>query len=627
MVFYSLISIFAPMKRLGYVLMAALPLVLCLLLGGCGDNPRAVSLLTRADSLMAGRPDSALLLLDSCEAEVAAWPESQQMRFHLLHAKAQNKAYVPFTSDSVMTVVSHYYDRHGTNNEQVEAHYLLGCVYRDLGEAPKALSAYHDAVECADTTAADCDYALLARLHAQMADLLERMQLPYEALAETRLSIRDAYNDGDTLMAISSEAFLSNIYYLIGNNDSVINICNKVCEAFLHYEDTLYAFSYLGPAISVYLTQDSLDKAKELIDRQEELYRQYYNTRIIGRMMNSVYLRRAEYYRKTGLLDSAQYYCSLVDPSSSSNTALLLYRELSHYYAAINSPDSALKYSDQYFTMDDTVYRQSVRRDFQQMHSLYNYERNERIIHEKENRLRITRLTTMVIVALLVLLIIILLTVGYSFRTRMRSEMNKLNSSYTETLEKHKEANAQLALMKKSLESGKASLALLQNENNTNALLISRLEQEVNGYSEQITRKQEEIEQLKQTISVYLEEEGPHQEWNYDTNIIEHPSILCLHEFVKSGKRPTDRELEEIKRLSEIYYPDFCNKVKELYPKISVENMLMCILIKLRFIASELGIIFDLKPQSVSNRRRELHKIMFKKNGGAKEFDYKIRIL
>jgi hypothetical protein len=112
--------IFAAMKRLGFVLVAALPLVFCLLLGGCGDNSRATALLSRADSLMAGRPDSALQLLDSCEAEVAAWPESQQMRFHLLQAKAQNKAYVPFTSDSVMTVVSDYYDRHGTSNEQVE---------------------------------------------------------------------------------------------------------------------------------------------------------------------------------------------------------------------------------------------------------------------------------------------------------------------------------------------------------------------------------------------------------------------------------------------------------------------------------------------------------------------------
>jgi len=64
-----------------------------------------------------------------------------------LHAKAQNKAYVPFTSDTMMNATVDYYDRNGTANEQMETHYLLGCVYRDLSDAPKALSAYHDAVE------------------------------------------------------------------------------------------------------------------------------------------------------------------------------------------------------------------------------------------------------------------------------------------------------------------------------------------------------------------------------------------------------------------------------------------------------------------------------------------------
>ena len=177
------------MKQLVCLFSLAVLLISCLLLGSCGDNSRATALLFRADSLMADRPDSALQILDGCEAEVAAWPESQQMRHRLLQAKARNKAYVPFTSDSVMIDVVDYYDCHGTANEQMEAHYLLGCVYRDLGEAPKALSAYHDAVECADTTAADCDYALLARLHAQMASLLNDMQLPYEAIDEASPSL------------------------------------------------------------------------------------------------------------------------------------------------------------------------------------------------------------------------------------------------------------------------------------------------------------------------------------------------------------------------------------------------------------------------------------------------------
>ena len=53
-----------------------------------------------------------------------------------------NADYVPFTSDSTMLQVVDYYDSHGTPNERLRAHYMLGCVYRDLGEAPHALDCF-----------------------------------------------------------------------------------------------------------------------------------------------------------------------------------------------------------------------------------------------------------------------------------------------------------------------------------------------------------------------------------------------------------------------------------------------------------------------------------------------------
>ena len=48
-----------------------------------------------------------------------------RMRYHLLHAKAQNKAYVDFTTDSLLLQLTRYYDRHGTPNDRMLAYYLL----------------------------------------------------------------------------------------------------------------------------------------------------------------------------------------------------------------------------------------------------------------------------------------------------------------------------------------------------------------------------------------------------------------------------------------------------------------------------------------------------------------------
>jgi lipopolysaccharide biosynthesis regulator YciM len=88
------------------------------------------------------------------------------MYYHLLLADAMNKAYVDMTTDSILKEVADYYDRHGSTNEQMRAHYLLGCAYRDMGEAPMALQCYQDAVDKADTTDTECDFSLLSRLHS-----------------------------------------------------------------------------------------------------------------------------------------------------------------------------------------------------------------------------------------------------------------------------------------------------------------------------------------------------------------------------------------------------------------------------------------------------------------------------
>ena len=131
-------------------------IVVAVLAISCSEHS-ADRLLASADSLMNTRPDSAYSMLDSLSQQNAHASESLRMRIELLKAKAQNKAYIDFTTDSVMLEVADYFDHHGTPNDRMLAHYLLGCTYRDMKEAPMSLQCYYDAVEAADTTSADCD--------------------------------------------------------------------------------------------------------------------------------------------------------------------------------------------------------------------------------------------------------------------------------------------------------------------------------------------------------------------------------------------------------------------------------------------------------------------------------------
>lgn len=73
-----------------------------------------------------------LLALSACNVG-----RNGEMSALLDRADSMNRAYIPMTDgiDSLLLEATKYYDRHGTPNQQIRAHYLLGCAYRDMGEA------------------------------------------------------------------------------------------------------------------------------------------------------------------------------------------------------------------------------------------------------------------------------------------------------------------------------------------------------------------------------------------------------------------------------------------------------------------------------------------------------------
>lgn len=137
----------------------------------CLYRPPLPDEVEQAEPLIATHPDSAYALLTRVEPEVQDCSESNRMRFYLLYAEAANKAFAQLPSDSVMRCVADHYDRHGTPNEQMRAHYLLGCTYRDLNNRSKAQEEYFYAIHLADTLSTECNYALLSRVYGQLGEL------------------------------------------------------------------------------------------------------------------------------------------------------------------------------------------------------------------------------------------------------------------------------------------------------------------------------------------------------------------------------------------------------------------------------------------------------------------------
>ena len=128
-----------------------------------------------------------LLTLVCCTTEA----DRNHMRAGLDSINQRNRNDQPFTVADVEPYVQ-FFDNHGTPNDRLLAHYLLGRAYHDHGEAPMALECYQNAIDCADTLSADCNCSQLARVYAQMAQIFYEQGLYREQLVFQQQGVKYA---------------------------------------------------------------------------------------------------------------------------------------------------------------------------------------------------------------------------------------------------------------------------------------------------------------------------------------------------------------------------------------------------------------------------------------------------
>ena len=153
------------MRRVSYLLL------LILLMVACSERQAYVEALGRAKAMVNERPSDALAILDSLGTHESDFGKHFRMQYRLLRLNTLNKLDTVFHSTTEAQTLADYFDDHGTSNEQMLAHYLLGRAYYDLHEAPMALHSFQEAAEKADTTASDCDYRQLSRVYGQIGKL------------------------------------------------------------------------------------------------------------------------------------------------------------------------------------------------------------------------------------------------------------------------------------------------------------------------------------------------------------------------------------------------------------------------------------------------------------------------
>ena len=569
-------------------------LLIIMILTSCAGNRKYDDLMQRADSIMNADDDSAkvaIRMLDGVKPLLLEFSKAQKMRYELLRHKAMNKAYISFTSDSIMKEVVDYYDRHGSANERMLANYVLGCVYRDMHEVPLALEYYNKAAEQADTTAADCDYGTLYRVYSQMGFLFSKQYLPYQLLDAFGKAEKYAYLAKDTLNAIINYQNKGDAYDYLGKKDSVVAINLRSANMFKRIGDNYNAAIALGCNYSYYIEMQDTVNAKKAFEA-------YFSTGYEGNLNYEdskayVLCQKGIYYMFTGQLDSACYILkqSLKFCKSFSNKAATT-KALAHYYAKVNQTSLAMKYALQSSEYNDSDLVAVRKNQLQQAQAMYDYGRNQEIARIADQKAkRSMQMNYMIVLACVILFLLL----SYIYRKQLALKKKKIAVSiklYEDCLQKLKR-----------LQEEKAKL-VTENDN--------RL-------AHVITEKENTINKLKAEINDIQEKYSFSSISNVELSLMD-SSICKKIKFIEvhPRKKMSDEDWKELADTVEKTIPNFIPRLKN---KLNDKDYQICLLIRLGFSTSLIARLLGLSDAAISKSRKTMLKKLCGKIGKPKDFD------
>ena len=564
------------------------------------SNRKYEQTITRADNLMELSQDSArsaLAILDSIRPDLSKMGKSTQMRYQLVYAKGMNKGYVDFTTDSLVKEIVDYYDNHGTCQQQMLAHYLLGCVYRDLGDSPAALSCYNDAVEKADTASKDCDYKLLTRVYEQEGALFLSQSMPQNALSAYQKAEKYAWIAKDTLSAVLSYEHLGNIYEYMDNKNKVIEVYENASRRYRQYGYPVQAARALGGAIQALILTKQYAKAKKYMDVFEAESGYFQKDSCYS------YINYSHYYYLKGLYcleshsNSAKYWFTKCQEFAKTNnnksfSAYAWYL----YYIKHQQMDSVAKYSEQAFAYNDSANLDMERDLMQKMQAIYDYDRWKNVAHNEEIKATRANLTLLVSILVSVSVIIIGILTFLVYRKKRKLELQ----------EKEEQEN----LIRQQIYNTKQELELLRTVNDRKIADV-------------IKEKEQTINKLKEDLKDIRDKYSNSSLSDVDI-LLKESSIYKRIKYLELHPKETMRENDwiELEETIEQLIPSFIPLLKN---RLNVIAYRICLLVKLEISTSSIAILLGLSSSAISKNRKVMLEKLCGRSGKPKDFDEYIR--
>jgi len=527
----------------------------------------------------------------------------------LNEADSLNRNYVPITSDKLLKEATAYFDSYGTPNERLRAHYLLGCAYRDMGESPRAIEAWQDAVNCVDTIATDCDYKTLGKAYSQMANQFYSQLLLSDAVDARKKAYHFTLLSKDTLVAIHEYKMMASSYLLQNKNDSAEIILKEAIRLYQRHEYLQEELEASTMLMYIYAEQPSRFPAlKELIERYDAECSLFDENHELPPSKRQYFYYKGRYYEDINLLDSAEIcYRKIFRPKMSYLSANPMYKGLLSVYQKMHIGDSIAKYATLYCMSIDSSSILKDRELTAQMAANYNYNRYQKQAHENAKKANERLYIAVILLSLSILGIITAVFFNLRYRKKrealeeLQREYEEARRNYDRTQQKLQQLDEKHHHLLKTVQKDKsASKSLI-------AMLNARHKAEKEQLIQQLHSASERVGQLERqlNISQYTKSSIPF----FNLGIIKRIKIYAG----ESQRQLSENDLLTLVDAVKNYFPDLITDL-DGSPDVTPLARNVCLLTILNLKPGEIVNLLGISSSQVSNLRKDVNLALFDEN-------------
>lgn len=565
-------------------------LLIGLLTSCCTKQQSYPEAMIQAEACIVASPDSALTLLSTLEEEIKDEPRETQMYYNLLTIKAQDKLYISHTSDSLIKVITEFYENYGDSEKLMEAYYYLGSTYRDMKDAPQALKAFQNVVDVGKDSRR---YDVLAQTYGQMGTLYIRQELYDEALLTSKHALKfDLLLNNLSKTSIDLRD-IARAYHSQKQTDSAFTYYNKAYKSALESKNTQTIYSLLSEIGCFYYDIGKIDTAKTILIQSI-----HNNYDIKNALVNLGML-----YYNEDKLDSAEYYFKEVVKCNDIYKQRYGYIYLSHLEAKKGNYVTALNHAYKFLNIRDSIDIITKTEAISKIKSLYDYQH----IEEENNQLKLDneRSKTQLyrLFAIFMFFVIISLSAFIYLRKKKQKAIEKERKLHQFQEQQYAQSRERIEDNNKKIHTLKLQLEKAAENDSINKQIIQ-------------TQK-EQLEHINKQVAAIR-----HEQTLLESTFQQSPIYILFHRASTNDNiKITENDWTNLQMEIDKAYHNFTNRLYALYPQLSLLELHICYLIKISMQVKGIAKLLNRSNSAISLARTRLYKKIHGREGSVEKLD------